>query len=180
MKNVLYLLLLLYMPLLFSQSVATTSGKVALNKRLSPMVLEAYQLQTDDKVTDLFYYLNLLTNPTVSDEAKKEVVANIRLLFKNQTVMVPDFTAAKPDMISLQLLTDKLLISEPIVFTVSETRKCSSVSWDSWLSTYKITRQKAGEESVFKIMQTIYMQVQPGLSGQANESWETRLGEMRL
>ena len=105
--------------------------EMSLNKRFSVKVLNAYQENSKTKVEDLFSYFQMLTDATLNDDLKKEVVKNINLLFQNPNTIVIDFTSDSFDKITLQQFIQKLLISEPILFSVSDESKYDSVEYQS-------------------------------------------------
>ena len=54
----------------------------------------------------------MLTDASLSDDLKKEIVKSINLLFKDPNTTVIDFTSESLDKITLQQFIQKLLISE--------------------------------------------------------------------
>lgn len=151
----------------------------ALNQRFSVKVLNAYQENSKTKVEDLFSYFKMLTDASLSDDLKKEVVKNINLAFKNPNEMVVDFTSNSLDKISLQLFIQKLLISEPILLSVSDEVKYDSVDSQSWKTSYTVTRTKSGIVSKTNVVQKVYFYETPKLFGTATKTvFSTLLGEM--
>lgn len=152
---------------------------MSLNKRFSAKVLNAYQENSKTKVEDLFSYFQMLTDASLNDDLKKEVVKNINLLFQNPNTMVIDFTSDSFDKITLQQFIQKLLISEPILFSVSEETKFNSVEYQSWNTGYTITRTKSGVVTNIKIIQKVYFYKTPKVFGdETKEIFSTLLGEM--
>ena len=160
-----------------SEKKAATT--MSLNKRFSAKVLNAYQENSKTKVEDLFTYFQMLTDASLNDDLKKEVVKNINLLFQNPNTMVIDFTSDSFDKITLQQFIQKLLISEPILFSVSEETKFNSVEYQSWNTGYTITRTKSGIVSKTKIVQKVYFYETPKMFGEETKVvFSTLLGEM--
>lgn len=153
--------------------------EISLNKRFSAKVLNAYQENSKTKVEDLFSYFQLLTDANLNDDLKKEVIKNINLLFQNSNAMVVDFTSESLDKISLQQFIQKLLISEPILFSVSEESKYDSVEYQSWKTGYTVSRTKSGIITKTKIVQKVYFYETPKLFGDETKVvFSTLLGEM--
>lgn len=158
------------------KKVATT---ISLSKRFSAKVLNAYQENSKTKVEDLFSYFHLLTDATLNDDLKKEVVKNINLLFQNSNTLVIDFTSDSFDKITLQQFIQKLLISEPILFSVSDESKYDSVEYQSWNTGYTVSRTKSGIVTKTKIVQKIYFYETPKMFGEETKVvFSTLLGEM--
>jgi hypothetical protein len=137
--------------------IATASKKVSLDKKMGFKVLSVYQDYTKTKVEDLFSYFQLLTDASLSDDVKNEVIKNIQQLFKNDAVLVVDLTSDSFDKIPLEQFVQKLLISEPILFQVSDEAKYNSITYQSWNTNYTVTRTKSGLTSKIKLNQTIYL-----------------------
>jgi hypothetical protein len=98
----------------------------------------------------------MLTDASLDADFKKEVIDNIHLMFQNPNALVIDFTSDSLDKIPLTQFIQKLLISEPILFTVSNEARYDGVSYQSWNSNYTVTRTKSGVTSKTNVMQTIY------------------------
>ena len=162
-----------------SVSEKKAASTMSLNKRFSAKVLNAYQENSKTKVEDLFSYFQMLTDASLNDDLKKEVVKNINLLFQNPNTLVIDFTSDSFDKITLQQFIQKLLISEPILFSVSEETKFNSVEYQSWNTGYTITRTKSGVVTNIKIIQKVYFYKTPKVFGdETKEIFSTLLGEM--
>jgi len=150
-----------------------------LNKRFSAKVLNAYQENSKTKVEDLFSYFQMLTDASLNDDLKNEVVKNINLLFQNPNTMVIDFTSDSFDKITLQQFIQKLLISEPILFSVSDESRYDSVEYQSWKTGYTVSRTKSGIVTKTKIVQKVYFYETPKMFGEETKMvFSTLLGEM--
>ena len=162
-----------------SVSEKKAASTMSLNKRFSAKVLNAYQENSKTKVEDLFSYFQLLTDASLNDDLKKEVVKNINLLFQNPNTMVIDFTSDSFDKIPLQQFIQKLLISEPILFSVSDESRYDSVEYQSWKTGYTVSRTKSGIVSKTKIVQKVYFYETPKMFGEETKMvFSTLLGEM--
>lgn len=158
------------------KKVATT---ISLNQRFSAKVLNAYQENSKTKVEDLFTYFQMLTDASLNDELKKEVVKSINLLFQNPNIMVIDFTSDSFDKITLQQFIQKLLISEPILFSVSEETNFNSVEYQSWKTNYTVSRTKSGLKTKSKVIQNVFFYETPKQFGnEIKVVFSTLLGEM--
>lgn len=135
---------------------STATAKVSLNKKMSSNVLNAYQNHSKTKVKDVFGYFQLLTDGTLSDEVKKEVIKSIQQFFTDENTLVLDFTSESKDIIPLHQFIQKLLISEPILFSVSDEASYGLVTHDSWNTMYTVTRTKSGVISKVKVNQKMY------------------------
>ena len=120
-------------------------------------MLAVYQENSKSKIEDLFNYFQMLTNASLSNDLKKEVVTNINQLYRNKNAMTIDFTSASFDKIPLQQFIQKLLTSEPITFAVSEETNFNSVTFQNWKTVYTITRTKSGISSKIKVNQIVFM-----------------------
>ncbi|MEC4003711.1 hypothetical protein OX283_003515 [Flavobacterium sp. SUN052] len=162
-----------------SVSEKKSATAMSLNKRFSAKVLNAYQENSKSKVEDLFTYFQMLTDAKLNDDLKKEVVKNINLLFQNPNTMVIDFTSDSFDKITLQQFIQKLLISEPILFSVSDESRFDSVEYQSWKTGYTVSRTKSGVVSKTNIIQKVYFYETPKMFGEESKVvFSTFLGEM--
>ena len=162
-----------------SVSEKKAASTMSLNKRFSAKVLNAYQENSKTKVEDLFSYFQMLTDASLNDDLKKEVVKNINLLFQNPNTLVIDFTSDSFDKITLQQFIQKLLISEPILFSVSDESRYDSVEYQSWKTGYTVSRTKSGIVTKTKIVQKVYFYETPKMFGEETKVvFSTLLGEM--
>lgn len=167
----------------FCQSASnekSVSANVSLNKKMSFKVLNAYQNNSKTKVIDVFNYFQMLTDAQLSDDLKKEVVKSINQFFNDTNTLVIDFTSESQDKIPLQQFLQKLLISEPILFTVSNQAQYDAVTYNSWNTSYTVTRTKSGVTSKIKVNQTMYMFDETKQFGTSSKNVQsTYLGGMR-
>ncbi len=185
-KNLLFIVVFLSSFFVEGQSSMNESVKkkkvateMTLNKRFSAKVLNAYQENSKTKVEDLFSYFQMLTDSKLNDDLKKEVVKNINLLFQNSNAMVIDFTSNSLDRIPLQQFIQKLLISEPILFSVSDESEYDAVEYQSWKTEYAVSRTKSGIVTKTKIVQKVYFYETPKMFGEETKVvFTTFLGEM--
>ena len=158
---------------------ANTSYVQTLQNRMSVKVFAAYQENTSNKVVDLFSYFQMLTDASLTDEVKKEVITNINLLFNNQNPMVIDFTSESNETILLQKLIQKLLVSEPILFKISEEIRYDSITDKSWNDSYIVVRTKSGATKYFYTNQTVFMLMEEKKFGENSKIiWTIFLGAM--
>lgn len=129
---------------------------ISLSQRFTTKVLNAYQENSKTKVADAFAYFQMLTDASLDAATKREVINTIYLLFQNPRVLVIDFTSDSFDKIPLSQFIQKLLISEPLLFTVSNEVRYDGVDYQSWTTNYTITRTKSNVTSTTKVMQTVY------------------------
>ena len=159
---------------------ANTSYVQTLQNRMSLKVLAAYQENTSNKVVDLFSYFQMLTDASLTAEAKKEVIMNIHLLFNNQNPTVLDFTSETKETIVLQTLIQKLLVSKPILFKVSEEMKYDSLTDTGWNTTYVVKRIKANATNYVYTSQMVRMLWEDKKFGESSKTiWNTFLGPMQ-
>ena len=161
-------------------TAAKKAAVQSLNQVFSANVLQVYQDNSKSKIEDLFSYFQLLTDASLTDDLKKEVVKNINLLYKNQNELVIDFTSESMDDIPLQQFIQKLLISEPILFTISKETKFNSIDSNSWKSLFTVARTKSGIVKNINVNQKVYFTIlQKIFGGNSKEVWVTYLGEMK-
>lgn len=165
------------------QKESLSEKKVAaqtLNQKFSAPVLNAYQENSKSKVEDLFSYFQMLTDASLSDDLKIEIVKGINLLIQNPNTIVIDFTSESLDKITLQQFIQKLLISEPILFSVSNQTQFNSVDYNSWKMGYTISRTKSGATYNTKVVQKVFFYETPKVFGdKTKEVLSTVLGEMQ-
>jgi hypothetical protein len=161
-KQIFIIVLLLYGFICKAQeSMSSSSTQVSLSSKYSVNVLAVYQENSKSKIEDVFQYFQMLTDATLTDDLKKEVIISIHQLYKNKNALVIDFTSAAFDTIPLQQFIQKLLISEPITFEVSEETKFNSVTYQNWKTNYTVTKIKSGVSSKIKVTQLVYMYDMP-------------------
>ena len=180
MKKISYLLFLLCCFFVNGQSASNTNNAQTLQSKMSVKVLSAYQQNTSTKVEDLFSYFQMLTDVSLTNDVKKEIITNINLLFNNQNPMVIDFTSDTNEFILLQKLIQKLLISEPISFKVSDEIKYNSLTDKSWNDSYIVERTKSRVTKNMNINQTIFMVMEDKKFGENSKTiWNVFLGSIR-
>lgn len=141
------------------------AANISLNQKFSAKVLNAYQENSKTKIEDLFSCFQMLTDASLPDDLKKEVVKNINLAYKNPNEMVVDFTSNSFEKIPLQQLIERLLISEPILFSVSKDADYNSVDFQSWQTAYSVVRTKSGIQTKINITQKVYFYEMPKTFG---------------
>jgi len=151
-----------------------------LNQKFAAPVLSAYQENSKTKIEDVFSYFQMLADASLSDDLKKEIVKSINLLFKDPNTSVIDFTSESLDKITLQQFIQKLLISEPILFSVSNATQFNSVDYNSWKIGYTISITKSGTTNSVKVVHKVFFFKTPKVFGdQTKEVLSTILGEMQ-
>ncbi|MFN3753660.1 hypothetical protein [Flavobacterium sp.] len=159
MKSILYIMLLLCSFFIQAQSSSNekAASNVSLSKKYAPKLLEAYQENAKTKVEDLFAYFQMLTDASLTDDYKKEIVKNIQYTFKNQNPEVIDFTSPTLDKILLNDFIQKLLISEPMIFKVSKATQNGTENYLSWKSGYTVTKTKSGISEDITVNQVVFL-----------------------
>lgn len=154
----------------FGQAQQSSTSNVSLSKKYAAKVLEDYRENSKSKVEDLFAYFQMLTDASLTDALKNEVVKNIKNSFQNQNPEVIDFTSETNDQIKLYSLIDKLLLSEPIVFKVSHAGQINSETALSWKTNYTVTRVKSGVSQNIKVSQLVYLFEQNKVFGTSSKN----------
>ena len=165
----------------FAKAQQSSSEQVgnSLQSKFSYRVLTAYQENAATKIEDVFNYFQLLTDTSLNDDTKKEIISNINLVFRNQNPMVIDVTSETLDAIELKKLIQKLLISEPIVFKIVNQNKFNFITSNSWENNYTIIRTKSGKNKSFAVYQTIFMIQEVKQFGSSTKSvWINFLGDI--
>ncbi|QBZ97757.1 hypothetical protein GS03_01255 [Flavobacterium sangjuense] len=152
------------------KKTAEVVSQVRLSQKYAVKMLEDYRENGKSKVEDLFAYFQMLTDASLTDDLKKEVVKNIKNSFQNQNPEVIDFTSETNDTIKLDSLIDKLLFSEPIVFKVSDAEQNNSETGLSWKTNYTITRVKSGVSQNIKVSQLVYLFEQNKVFGTSSKN----------
>lgn len=152
-----FMVILLFGVPVQAQSSESVSSQMVVSKKYAPGLLEDYRLNAQNKITDLFNYFQILTDASLTDAYKKEVVNNIKAIFKNQNPPVIDLTSEAETIVLLDDLISKLLVSTPISFKVADAWQNDSESNLSWQTSYTVLRTKSGITENIKISQTIYL-----------------------
>jgi hypothetical protein len=116
--------------------------------------LKAYQLKSENKITDFYSYLNILGNKTVQDEMKLHTINEIKKLFKDENISIPDLINCNGNhncnnKIKLEDFLNHLIKSnENIVFSVENLQESYVQNNDgtySWTIGYtlNITKEKS-------------------------------------
>lgn len=154
--------------------------KASLDQVFAMKVLNAYQESSKTKIEDLFNYFQMLTDALLEDDLKKEIIENIHQLYQNSNAPIIDFTTDSMDKVALDQFIQKLLISEPIVFKVSDESKYDSITYRSWNTGYTITKTKSGVTTKTKVIQLVYMIQSNKDFGSSNKVvYQVNLGEMQ-
>lgn len=148
---------------------AKKAAQVSLSQKYAPKMLEDYQDNANTKIEDLFSYFQMLTDASLTDDLKKEVVKNIKNCFQNQNPEVMDFTSSTNDKILLNLLVEKLLFSEPILFKVTNGWQNNETTL-SWKTNYTLTKTKSGVSQNLKVSQLVYLVEQNKTFGTTNKN----------
>ncbi len=148
----------------------SAASQIRLSQKYAVKVLEDYHENAKTKVEDLFAYFQMLTDASLADDLKKEVVQNIKNCFQNQNPDVIDFTSETNDKIKLDSLIDKLLFSEPIILKVTNAWQISSESSLSWKTIYTVTRVKSGVTRNIKVSQLVYLFEQNKVFGSTSKN----------
>lgn len=151
-------------------TVEVAVSKVSLSKKYAPKLLEDYQQNAKIKIEDLFTYFQMLTDASLTEDLKKEVIKNIKNIFENRNTEVLDFTSETNDTIKLDSLIEKLLLSKPIELKVADAWQNSFETAFSWNVNYTVTRTKSGVSQNFKVNQLIYLFEQNKAFGNSNKN----------
>ncbi|MDP2672369.1 MAG: hypothetical protein Q8O84_00985, partial [Nanoarchaeota archaeon] len=100
MKTV-YLLIVLLFFSIFGFAQDAGFSKKSMKAAFSVESLQAYQKSSFSKVNDFYEYAQFLTDPTASNDLKKEIKAAIHSLFKENDVAVINFLSSEKEKISL-------------------------------------------------------------------------------
>ena len=141
---------------IYEKSSKKEVAVVTLKQKFSAKVLNAYQENSKSKINDLFAYLEMLTDANLKTDLKKEVIDNIHLLFQNSNVLVIDFTSESLNKIPLQQFIQKLLISEPISFSISDEVTYDTVAYQSWNTNFTVTTIKSGMVTKTRVTENVF------------------------
>ncbi|MGV3697554.1 hypothetical protein [Flavobacterium sp.] len=132
------------------------SSQISLSKKYAPKLLEDYQQNAQIKIGDLYAYFQMLTDASLTDDLKTEIVKNIKIAFQNQNPDVIDFTSETNDKIKLDSFIEKLLLSEPIELKVSSWQNSGETGL-SWKTSYTVNVLKSGMSRNVKVGQLVYL-----------------------
>lgn len=153
----------------FGQAQSAASN-VRLSQKYATKMLEDYHENAKTKIEDLFAYFQLLTDTSLSNDLKKEVIKNIKNCFQNQNPDVIDFISETNGKIKLNSLIDKLLLSEPITLRVTNAWQNSSENSLSWKTIYTLSLTKSSVSRDIQVTQIIYLFEQNKTFGNASKN----------
>ncbi len=177
MKKTGYLVLLIFC--INMQAQQAVSKGISLQNRLSSKVLDAYNNNFEGKANDFYNYCELLTNSTLTPEAKKEIVLSIEQLFDNQNPIIVDFTAAGHQSILLLDLLQKLKTSKPMHFSVTHQNEYSGIFAEGWLMKYRVKTTIDGQEIETPINQQVFLiETEKTFGTVIRKVWKSYFGAM--
>jgi hypothetical protein len=111
-KHLLFILSFFFYSFVFSQEAMkkeTTSKKLAV---LAPKSINAFKIKSQNKVEEFYSYLNILGNPEMNIELKKHTILEVKKLFKDSKITIPDFLNDVKKEIQMEEFLLKLEISK--------------------------------------------------------------------
>lgn len=158
----------------FSQDASVHVQKTLMNAFSAP-ALDAYKENSLQKVTDFYYYLNLLSANKDAD-LEAQLKENIFSLFEDRNVVINDFTTDKKDQIPLSYLLENIA-SKEIVFSVKNEQVKKMTYENYWFGSYTLEVTKNGKSALFRLHQKIFLKTEEkNFGNESKQVWQTSLG----
>jgi hypothetical protein len=162
-----------------AQQVNAAAEKSGMKAFFSMQAIDAYQKSSQSKVKDFFQYAELLTDDSLSEKLKSQIVQNIISLFKNKEMNTIDFTVTERKLIPLNILLQKLTGEKNIHFSVVNESGSKTLFADYWLNSYDVLVTKGNISETITVRQKIYFTpVEKHFGAASKEVWSILLGEM--
>lgn len=168
--------------LLFSiYGLAQDAGfsKKSMKATFSMEALQAYQESSFDKVNDFYEYAQLITNPTISYDLKKEIKTAVHSLFKENDVSIINFLSSEREKISLAEFLNILENENNIRFQTRKKNEKVQFFNDYWINHYYLEIEQNKKITIIEIKQKVYFAENIKSFGEnQKEVWSIFLGEM--
>lgn len=174
-----YLLIVLLFFSWFGIAQDAGFSKKSMKASFSVETLQAYQESSFSKVNDFYEYAQLLTNPTISYDLKKEIKTAVLTLFKENDVTVVNFLSTEKEKISLTEFLNLLENEKNIQFKTRKKNEKVQFFNDYWINHYYLEIEQNKQITIVEIKQKVYFSENLKSFGEnQKEVWSVLLGEM--
>lgn len=154
-------------------------SKKSMKASFSVETLQAYQESSFSKVNDFYEYAQLLTNPTISNDLKKEIKVAVHSLFKENDVTMVNFLSTKKEKISLTEFLNLIENEKNIRFKTRKKNEKVQFFNDYWINHYYLEIEQNKQITIVEIKQKVYFSENLKSFGEnQKEVWSVYLGEM--
>jgi len=154
-------------------------SKKSMKASFSVETLLAYQESSFSKVNDFYEYAQLLANPTISNDLKKEIRTAVHSLFKKNTVSVINFLSSEKEKITLNKFLALLEKEKNIRFKTRKANEKVQFFNDYWINHYYLEIERSKQITIIEIKQKVYFSENLKTFGEnQREVWSVYLGEM--
>lgn len=175
----LIVLLMICSFLVKAQQINVKETKRGLQATFAAPVLAAYQTNAQNKIEDLYQYLQLLSDTTVSDSLKKEIEDNIYTLFKGRDVTVPNIISDNKSLIKLSLFIEQLKKQPFLKFKLVNIEN-GAIDFSSWQMSYTVKVLNNNDVYSFTLRQKVFLTKEAKAFGNTiKEVWQVHLGEIQ-
>lgn len=154
-------------------------SKKSMKASFSVETLQAYQESSFSKVNDFYEYAQLLTNPTISNDLKKEIKVAVHSLFKENNVSIINFLSSEKEKISLIEFLKLIENEKNIRFKTKKKNEKVQFFNDYWINHYYLEIERNKQITIIEIKQKVYFTENTKSFGEnQKEVWSVFLGEM--
>ncbi|RAR48453.1 hypothetical protein [Flavobacterium lacus] len=154
-------------------------SKKSMKASFSLETLQAYQESSFSKVNDFYEYAQLLTNPSISNELKKEIKTAVHSLFKENAVSVINFLSSEKEKITLNKFLTLLEKEKNSRFKIRKANEKVQFFNDYWINHYYLEIERSKQITIIEIKQRVYFSENLKTFGEnQREVWSVYLGEM--
>ncbi|RXR32615.1 hypothetical protein EQG68_07245 [Flavobacterium piscinae] len=156
-------------------------SKKSMKANFSAETLQAYQESSFSKVNDFYEYAQLLTNPTISNDLKEEIITAIFSLYKeNYNASIINFLSSEKEKISLAEFLKLLENEKNIQFKTKKKKEKVQFFNDYWINHYYLEIERNKQITIVEIKQKVFFSENLKSFGEnQKEVWSVYLGEMK-
>jgi hypothetical protein len=174
-----YLIISLLFSFWFGTAQNAGFSKKSMKASFSVETLQAYQESSFSKVNDFYEYAQLLTNPSISNDLKKEIKTAVHSLFKENDASTINFLSSKKEKIALAELLNLLENEKNIRFKTKKRDEKVQFFNDYWINHYYLEIDRNKQITIIEIKQKVYFSEGFKSFGEnQKEIWSVYLGEM--
>jgi hypothetical protein len=131
-------------------------------------VLEAYQINSLQKINDFYHYLNLLS-ATDDTDLQMQIKENIYALFEDRNILVDNILTETDDRIPLSYLLDNIA-SKKLVFAFKNEQVGKDFYRDYWVDSYTLEINEKGKTTTQKVRQSVYLKPETKAFGKTTKT----------
>lgn len=159
-----------------SAAAQSAAMRTNMSTKFSAESIAAYRESSVAGISDLYQYLNILSDKASSTALRNEVRKNISMLFASDELMVSDVTSASDQKISLPALLDKIE-GKGLTFSVRAAKARSETYGDYWLIDCMIGISDGTLQRQLSLIQKVYFLPATVRFGSTEKMiWSVKLG----